>query len=257
MKRRTFGGRCWGGLPRAWSLEADECHVWRATLAADAKELGRLQELLGQSERQRAGQFRFEKDRRAYILCHGILRSLLGRYLEVEPNKLSFSSNARGKPHLSQPLDNLHLRYNLSRSNGVALFAFARYREVGVDIELLRSIPDWESIAQQMLTPQERAALYLLPAEDRLAGFFNSWTRKEAILKATGEGIVGGMERVEVTLTPGEPARLLHIDGQASVGCQWTLHHLDPAPNFVAAVAVKGPSVRFVCRSWEEQFNFS
>jgi 4'-phosphopantetheinyl transferase len=241
------------GPPEAWSLAVGECHVWCARLDADAEELTRLQGSLSRSERERAGCFRFENDRRAYILSHGILRSLLGCYLGTPPDQLHFSSKAWGKPYLARPSNPFDLRFNLSHSNRLALYAFTRCHEIGVDIECLRGLPDWTSIADRIFSPREWAELVMVRPEARLSAFFSGWTRKEAVLKTMGEGIAAGMRHIEVSLTPGLPPHVLAIRGQTDACSQWTLHHLVPAPDFVAAIAVQRPNVRFSYKSWPSQ----
>ncbi len=235
---------------QGWRLEACQCHVWAASLRADATELRRLWNTLSPLELQRANQFRFEKDRAAYIQCRGILRALLARYLDARPDELAFSAGARGKPCLTGPPDHLDLRFNLSHSNGMALFAFARSREVGVDIEFLQRLIDWKAVAEQMFSSRENAELAALAPEDKLPGFFRGWTRKEAVLKATGEGIASGTNQIEVSLTPATPCRLLGFKGDAARCSQWSLLHLDPAPDFVGAVAVEWPNMQFRRGIW-------
>jgi len=233
-------------LPEAWSLAVGEYHVWCAELAAGVDEITSFQGALSRSELERAGRFRFENDRDAYIVRRGILRKLLGGYLGASPDHLEFSSNVWGKPYLARPWDLIDLRFSLSHSKGLALYAFARGREIGVDIECVRPFPDWISVAQRVLSPDERVELNALPPEARLPAFFNGWTRKEAVLKALGEGIGAGMERVEVSLTTDNTVRLLGIRGDTTACVRWSLHHLVPAPGFVAAAAVHTPDIRFV-----------
>jgi 4'-phosphopantetheinyl transferase len=234
-----------------WRLETGQCHVWVASLTADATEFCRLLKILSPPEHQRAERFRFEKDRNAYIQCHGILRRLLGRYLEVRPDELCFSTSDQGKPYLTGPPNHLALRFNLSHSNGMALFAFARSLEVGVDIEYLQRLTDWSSVAEMTFSPREKAELAALSPENRLLGFFNGWTRKEAVLKATGEGIPSGMKQIEVSLTPGMPCRVLGFGDEAARCPEWSLCHLDPAPDFVGAVAVQRPNMQFRLGTWQ------
>jgi 4'-phosphopantetheinyl transferase len=234
-----------------WRLETSQCHVWVAPLTAGAAEFSRLFNTLSPSERERAGRFHFEKDRNTYVQSHGILRSLLGFYLETKPEMLSFSASIFGKPYLSRPFDHLDLRFNLSHSNGMALFAFTRSHDVGVDIEHLHRLSDWEPVAEMMFSPCERAELAALSPEHRLIAFFNGWTRKEAVLKATGEGIASGMKQIQVSLTPALPCRLVGCQGGALHGTEWSLRHLDPAPDFVGAVAVAQPDIHFKLETWQ------
>jgi 4'-phosphopantetheinyl transferase len=233
-----------------WRLETGQCHVWSASLTADAAEFRRMLNTLSPREHQRAEGFHFEKDRNAYIQCRGILRRLLARYLQVGPDELCFSTSGHGKPYLTGPSNHFDLRFNLSHSNGRALFAFTRSHEVGVDIEYLQRLIDWKPVAELMFSPRENAELAALSPENRLPGFFHGWTRKEAVLKATGEGIALGMNQIEVSLTPTMPCRLLVFRGEAARCSEWSLRHLDPAPDFVGAVAVERPNMEFRRGTW-------
>ena len=231
-------------------LEAGLCHVWVASLTADAAELGRLSRTLSETEHQRAGQFRFEKDRNAYVQCRGMLRNLLGSYLELSPETLCFSANGRGKPYLSEASNPLDVRFNLSHSDGMALFALTRSSEVGVDIERLQRFSDWTSVSEMAFSPREKAELTALSRENRVVGFFNGWTRKEAVAKATGEGLSLGLKHIEVSLTPGAPCRILGLRGVTGGISDWSLRHLDPAPDFVGAVAIERPNAQFRFGTW-------
>jgi 4'-phosphopantetheinyl transferase len=221
-----------------------QCHVWIASLSSDPGVRSRLSNLLSPPELHRAQRFCFEKDRIAFIQFRGILRSLLAFYLDAPPAALEFSTSSHGKPSLTGPQNPPDLRFNLSHSNPFALYAFARSHEVGVDIECLRPLADWAPVAELVFTQREKAELAALPPEKKLPGFFNGWTRKEALLKATGMGFACEPKQIEVSLAPGTPCRLVAFRG-ATVPCsEWSLSHLDPAPNFVGALAVQQPNVQ-------------
>lgn len=234
-----------------WQLESSQCHVWAASLTADAGEFRELSKMLSSEERQRAERFAFDKDRNAFIQWHGILRTLLGRYLDVRPEEISFSTGPHGKPFLAGTPNQLDLRFNISHSSGKALFAFTRGHEVGVDIECLGRMADWEPVAELMFSACELAELAALVAEDKLSGFFNAWTRKEAVLKATGAGITSGTKHLDVSLTPSMPFRLLGFRGESAPCGEWSLEHLEPAPGFVGAVAVPWPHIQFKRGIWK------
>ena len=251
MLRSTLWGAPSDNSMKDWRLEIGQCHVWVASLTADATELRRLLKTLSPPEHERGERFRFEKDRKAFIQCHGILRSLIGRYLEAKPDELCFSTCGHGKPCLTGPPNQLDLRFNLSHSNGMALYAFTRSHEVGVDVEYLRRLTDWRPVVEMTFSTREKAELAALSPEDRLLGFFNGWTRKEAVLKATGEGIASGMKQIEVSSTPGMSCRVLALRGEAARCSEWSLRHLDPAPDFVGAVAVKRPNMQFRLETWQ------
>ena len=211
-------------------------HVWTADLdeVADPA-FAALAAVLDPDEAARAGRFHFERDRRHFTAARGWLRRLLGLYLDVPPGSTRFGYGPRGKPFLTAP--ETSLRFNLSHSHGRAMFAFARNREIGIDLEAgARLGDDWPGLARRVFSERERAELAALPDETRRDGFLNGWTRKEAYLKATGLGIVDGLQSIEVTLGPHQPAALL----AAPAGLAWTLHDLRTEPVFAAALVVGG-----------------
>jgi 4'-phosphopantetheinyl transferase len=212
-----------------------EIHVWHRSLAVSSAEREGLYALLDSDERQRAGRFRFEHSRDAFIASHGWLRKLLGRYLDADPGSLEFTVGHRGKPALRGAA----LRFNLSHSGAMAACAVALDEEIGVDIELIRSMSDLESIAQRFFHTEECRKLLALREEDREAAFFHCWTRKEAYIKALGDGLYAPLDRFEVTLAPGEPAAFVQIDGRPAAA-EWSLFGLDVGPGYAGAVAVRG-----------------
>lgn len=219
------------------SLLKEETHVWLATLDAEA---GNFARLLDTEEKKRAAGFHFEKDREGFIQRRGVLRILLGCYLAVEPESVKFAYGAKAKPVLAENLYRGQIHFSLSHSDGVALYAFTRNGEIGIDIERMREIPDMEQIAARFFSLKESEALRALPPNRKKEAFFNCWTRKEAFVKATGDGLAYPLDRFDVSLAPGEPARLLGIAGDTKVASRWSLIDLNPGFNFAAALAVKG-----------------
>jgi phosphopantetheine--protein transferase-like protein len=143
------------------------------------------------------------------------------------------------------------LRFNVSHSDGLALYAIARGREVGVDVEQLRELPRAERIAERFFSTEETAALKAEPAERRVEAFFTCWTRKEAYIKARGDGLAHPLDQFAVSLVPGEPARLwVAGDGDAREIARWSLDALPLAPGYVAALAARGRGWRLTTRSW-------
>ena len=214
-----------------------------ASLDAPSAWRGRYRGMLGVDELARAARFRFERDRRRFITRRGLLRGTLGRYLGAEPGEIRFVTSQHGKPGLAPPWAYSDLRFNLSHSAGLALYAFALGREVGVDIERERSDVVHDQLAERFFSPYERDVITSLPPEDRLGAFFRCWTRKEAFIKAHGEGLSLPLEAFDVSLDKRE-ARLLATRGGLGKPEGWSLQHLAPAPGFAAALAVEG-------RGWE------
>jgi 4'-phosphopantetheinyl transferase len=223
-------------LPPRLALAASEVQVWTIPLDPPAAEVERLTRLLASDEHERARRFRFDVHRRRYIVGRGALRRLLGAYLGAEPAGLRFGYGPRGKPNLP---DWPGLGFNLSNSEDLALAGFLSDREIGVDIEYLKEMDDFETIATRFFSASEVQALAAVPAERKKEAFFNCWTRKEAYLKAVGEGLAAPLNSFDVTLTPGEPPRMLTLEGSAQRAAPWFFHHFLPAPNFIGALAIE------------------
>ena len=210
-------------------------HVWTAHLDAIAgEELAHLSTCLDAEEAVRAQRFHFERDRRHFTAARGWLRRLLAGYLEVAAEQIRFDYGARGKPFVRSPESNLC--FNLSHSHGRAMFVFARDREVGIDLEAgARLGNDWPGLVRRVFSAREQTELAAIPIEARRAGFLNGWTRKEAYLKATGLGIVDGLQSIEVTLGPDRPPELL----AGPAGVNWSLHDLRTDDDFAAALVTE------------------
>lgn len=176
-----------------------------------------------------------ERHRDAFIVARGALRMLLARYVERPFEDLVFIYGPTGKPSLaSNALD-----FNISHTEGVAVFAFARRCELGVDVERIRALPDMMEIAGRFFCRGESEELTGLPDGDRERAFFDCWTRKESYIKATGNGLSTPLTDFRVTLRPDEPARLIHVENDRSAGLHWTLHNLRIAQPFAAAMAYR------------------
>jgi len=197
--------------------------------------------LLSAGERQRAARFAFDRDRRRYIAARALLRRLLGERLGERPEAIEFVYGRRGKPALAPRFAGSGLHFNLSHCDDVAVYAFARAREVGVDIEKVRPIPDADEIAKRFFSRRENLAYRALAAADRGPGFFNCWTRKEAFIKALGHGLHLPLGSFDVSLAPGEPARILRVGPRRGDDCGWRLASLQPAPGLTGAVVVSAP----------------
>jgi 4'-phosphopantetheinyl transferase len=220
-------------------LAPGEIHIWSIQLDPPAERVERLGRVLSAEEWERANRFRFEKHRRQYVVGRGALRSLLAAYLGTRPELIRFTYGPRGKPFLEPPLDAGGLQFNLSNSHELALAGFVLGREIGVDVEHLRPMPDCEQISERFFSESERQVLRRVPApkEDT---FFNCWTRKEAYLKAVGEGLAAPLDSFDVTLAPGDPPRMLTLKGDAEQAARWFFHHLLPADEYVGALAIEG-----------------
>ena len=237
----------WELPPPRPALAGDEVHVWGARLDAPREVVRRLHLTLAPDERERAGRFHFQRDRDHFIVARGLLRAVLGEYLNVGPELLRFEYGAQGKPSLAAVQNQGGLRFNLSHSDGVALFAVARGREVGVDVERVSARVSCDEVAGRFFSPREVAALRALPPLQREAAFFDCWARKEAYIKARGEGLSLPLDAFDVSFAPGEPAALLANRLDPAEVSRWTLRGLASWPGFAAAVAVEGRGWRLKC----------
>jgi 4'-phosphopantetheinyl transferase len=231
-------------------LATDQIHVWRVPLNQNPTRIPELKEVLSPDERARAERFRFDKDRNQFIESRAALRLLLSQYLNISPTGLIFAKGAYGKPALANGQSNSGLRFNLSRRDGLALVAVARNREIGVDVELIRAgLPIFE-IASVSFSENELAQLQRLPEAQQAAGFYNCWTRKEAYVKARGEGFSFPLKQFDVSLTPGAPAKLLEVRGSNTEVDRWILQDISVGDGYVAALIFEGPVATVICEDW-------
>ncbi len=223
------------------TLAPGEVRVWTVPLEGDAKP---HREVLDAEERARADRFHFDVHRERYTIAHAALRNILGRLVAEDPAGIRFRMSEYGKPFLPEHAE---LHFNLSHSADLALVAATRVGPVGVDVEEIRALDDLMGLARRNFSPAELDALVALPAAERQAAFFSCWTRKEAFVKALGEGLSHPLDAFDVSLRPGEPARVLAVRGEDAAE-DWWLHDLRTRDGFAAAVAVAG-SVKAVYTS--------
>jgi 4'-phosphopantetheinyl transferase len=225
-----------------------EAHVFCASLDVEDSRLTRLAFALSEDERARANRFRFDRDRRRFIASRGLLRELLGSLLCVEASRLAFSYTARGKPSLAVPKSGQSLCFNLAHADSLAVYAVAWEHELGVDVERLRRINGAESFVERYFSERELANFLSTPLHQRAEAFFNCWTCKEACLKASGHGIGDSLSRIEISIVPGRPARLLNLVGDSQAPHHWLLQSLAPAASYVGALAApRGCHLRVHC----------
>jgi 4'-phosphopantetheinyl transferase len=229
----TFG-------PVRQSISDQEVHVWTIALDPPEAVVGRLEPILSPDERGRAARFRLSRHRTSFIVSHGALRTILARYVGIEPGRLVFDTGPHGKPTLNDLPDALPLAFNLAHSHGFAVLAVTLARQVGIDIELVRPSVETDKIIGRYFCEQERAEFLGLPEHQRIEAFFRGWTCKEAYMKAIGLGFAMPLDQFAVTLNPGDEPRLLRVEGRPHEASRWTLRDLDPAPGYRAAIAVEG-----------------
>jgi len=219
--------------------EEHDVHVWHALAGPAGLDVSRLQPLLSEEENIRAARFRFEKNRNEFVVSRGMLRLLLGCYLGVSPRKICFAYSSYGKPKMAVPRGELDLSFNVSHGDGAVLCAFAREHRVGVDVEKVRKDFNVEEVAERFFSVAERDALRNLRAHEKHDAFFRCWTRKEAYIKARGEGLSLPLHDFDVSLLPGKPATLLSTRPDANEAARWSLHDLLVGPGYAAALVVE------------------
>jgi 4'-phosphopantetheinyl transferase len=222
-----------------------EVHVWRATLAWPEAAAHRFEQCLAADERDKMQRFRFERDQRRYLVGRGPLRLLLGRYLDVAPQALRFETTAAGKPHLASGQG--QLQFNVSHSGEYVLIAIAEGRAVGIDVEEVHDDFDVDEVAAHFFSVNEQRDLGTFTGRAKIEAFYDCWTRKEAYVKARGEGLSLPLDQFDVSLRPGEPARLIATRPDPAEARRWQLSGLDVADGYKAALAVEG-------RGWTLRF---
>jgi 4'-phosphopantetheinyl transferase len=240
-----------GGTDRAGApfLAPGEIHVW--TVAIDERKEGTVgsMETLAPAERIRASRFRFAVDAARFIQRRRALRDIVGSYLGIAPADVVFATNQFGKPSVGPSTTCTELSFNASHSGAIALVAVSRSVRIGVDVERLRPDVECLAVATRFFGAGEVASLAALDPADRVAGFFNAWTRKEAVVKALGGGLSIPLDAFEVSLRPGEPPAIVRWDIPGDGGQQWRIHHLAPANGYVGALAADAASCR--CRFFD------
>jgi 4'-phosphopantetheinyl transferase len=230
-------------------------HVWRAATECPSR-IADLARLLTPDENDRANRFHFKKDRDLFVRARGLLRTILGRYLHVEPERLRFDYSKFGKPALVDT-DGMPLRFNVAHSGDQILFAFALAREIGVDVERVRDDLATDEIATRFFSPHEVTTLRALPADLRVESFFRCWTLKEAYIKARGEGLSLPLDRFTVSVDPREPAALVAVEDVPEEVSRWSLWDLNPCAGYAGALAVEGRNLRLKLWQWSHDLNAS
>ena len=251
MPRTTAPAGEGGRAASPFALGRRAVHVWSVPLDSAPARIYGLWNTLSADERARAMAFRREGDRLRFVAARGSLRLLLGRYLDRAPGALEFGYGPRGKPELAGEGGGAELRFNLSHAGELAVIAVARGRAVGVDVERLGPGPAAAGIARTALSAAEKAALGMLAGPARGAAVFRAWSRKEAVVKALGEGLSLAPDRVAVSL--GQQPALFGIAGDAGAAARWRLVDLDLSPGYVGALAGEGRGWRLAAWQWPSE----
>jgi 4'-phosphopantetheinyl transferase len=229
----------WNGFAgdrSAPEIPAGVARIWHWPLDVSALEVADLKKVLSPDETERAERYRFDQHRNEFILTRAVLRMVLASYTAQSPESLSFDHSAQGKPALKNgPPD---LRFNVSHTEGLALLALVREREIGVDAEKIRPQPDAQKLAKRFFSAREQLFLGKLSGDELQRAFFRCWTRKEAYIKAKGEGLSIPLHAFDVSLEEDEPAALVGTRPDPTEAVRWTLYDLSVGQGYAAALAV-------------------
>ncbi|MGL4501095.1 MAG: 4'-phosphopantetheinyl transferase family protein [Planktothrix sp.] len=224
-------------------------HIWQANLTGSPQYLEFYQSILADHELKRARRFKFERDQQAFIIARGILRIILGHYLNLSPEQIKFKYSSNGKPSLDQDPSPLH--FNLSHAQGKAIYAIALEENIGIDIEYIRET-EVLSLAKRFFCESEYRWLNSLDSEAQYPAFFRLWTCKEAYLKATGEGLVG-LQEIEIFTPLDSNLKILKISQDSELAKNWTMQTIETAENYIATLAIKGTNYQFKYYQWSEE----
>jgi 4'-phosphopantetheinyl transferase len=226
-------------------LTADRVHVWCINLDRDREEVLKLSQDLDAAELARANKFIKAQHRDRWIVARSYLRRILSLYLDIPPEKIEFGYASLGKPHII----GAKLEFNLSHSEGLAVYGIGTVHPIGIDIEHTRSLPVVE-LVNRFFSPTERDIFHALPPTLHQAAFFHAWTQKEAYLKASGTGLHTPLDRIEVSIDPRTLPQILNItEGNNPIG-DWHLEGLNLPTNYTGAVAIAAPSITIEYQSW-------
>ena len=237
----------WLPLPEELILAPNGIHLYRIPVSRFLPQLSHFRDILSSDELEKAERFRFPDDRHRFIITHALLRYILSRYLEIAPKQVQFSYGAYGKPALAGAGEDTEIRFNLSHAGNQAVVVVTRTRQVGVDIEHVRPLADMEQIAERLFSENEKWTLRQSKKEAASEIFFRYWTRKEAFVKARGDGLSFPLQRVDVSqVSEKKTLGFVEDDGNIST---WSFFELFPATDYVAALVVEGENMQVSC--WE------
>ena len=217
----------------------NDIHLWHGQLKCDPEVVTAYRGVLSSDELERAGRFHFPSNRDEFVASRGSLRTLLGHYLKRAPSELAFRYSQFGRPELAVSNDVESIQFNVSHSGTALLLGFARNRRIGVDVERIRTDFGTTEIAERFFSLAERVALRELPVEQRHAAFFRCWTRKEAFIKALGEGLSHPLDQFDVSLAPGIPAALLATRPDPDDAKRWSVWDVTAPDGYAGALAVE------------------
>lgn len=232
-------------------ISSGTVHVWQFNIALPKEQIEPYRNLLSQDENQRADRFYFDRDRIRFIAARAAMRSILAGYLNVTPGKIIFSYAENGKPELGGELSKSGLKFNLSHSRDRALLGVVNESCIGVDIEFINPEFSSDEIAQRFFAPGEVSRLQAMPAKERPVAFFSCWTRKEAYIKAVGQGLSLPLDSFEVAFGPGVQPSLLRVEASPDEAGRWSMYSIATAEGYAAAIILEGKNHQLDSREWD------
>lgn len=232
------------------TISSGTVHLWQFDLAISKDQVGLYRDLLSRDENQRADRFYFDRDRIHFIAGRAAVRTILARYLHVIPKTIIFSYASNGKPELAGGLEESGLKFNLSHSHNRALLGVVINSHIGVDIEFINHEFATEEIAQRFFAPGEVARLQAIPPQERAAAFFSCWTRKEAYIKAVGQGLSLPLDSFEVAFGPGVEPSLLRVESSPDEAGRWSMYNVPAVEGYAAAAIIEGKKHKLDYHEW-------
>ncbi|MDQ3021351.1 MAG: 4'-phosphopantetheinyl transferase superfamily protein [Bacteroidota bacterium] len=233
-------------------IPANEIHIFQSTLEKTSAEIKNSETILSNDELTKAYRYKFEADKNNYVVCRALLRSVLSEYLSIPAAHITFFYSEKGKPYIN----NSSIKFNLAHSNNYTVFAFVFEEEVGIDIEYQRELRDALTIAKRYFSKSEVEEFENINSEKIKNAFFYCWTRKEAFLKAVGEGLSYPLADFSVTLKPGNP-KIMWIKKKPDEIKKWSLHDIKVRENYISSLAIKSNDMKIIYKQIVPSKTFS
>jgi len=237
----------WNAASANVRLDSNHVDIWRISTQLDGRQLAHFESVLSARQRERAARLKVDDKRTQYIIAQGLTRRILGRATAVPAEAIEFTRGPKGKPYLGNASAEADIQFNMTHTSHMALIAVTRQREIGIDIERIRQNLAWEKLARRYFSAREQEAFCAQPPDTRLRAFFVCWTRKEAILKAIGTGLSGGLGSFDVSVDPDSPPRLLGNRWNGRFHGDWSMVHLEPGESYVGTLVTEHRGIALRC----------
>lgn len=218
-------------------LKPNEVHIWAINKKEHINKLPLYWDILNTSEKEKAAKFRFESDHNCAVISRGILKNILGNYLNKTPKNIEFKLGEYGKPTLKETSD---IEFNISHSKDSIVMAFTQKNKIGIDVEYTKKDIEVKKIASHFFAEEEVTSLLALKESYHKQAFYNCWTRKEAFIKALGCGLSFPLDKFVVSLDCSKEAQLIATKWDKKEKEKWFLKAFEPDKDYIGAVSVKG-----------------